>query len=311
MNITALLISAALAFFTGAQDAAPKLAELAKSDAFAVKAVQDAEPQSELQSEPRSEPQSGPDAGPRDDAVVDTAVASGADPAADPAADPVVDSGAADPAQAQAPSGAEPLPAPAEVAEATVAAQSERGAERAAAWFDGVETLSARFVQTAPDGTVSEGALSLQRPGRARFDYDDPSPLLLVADGATVAIADFQLETIDRAPIASTPMRFLLTGADQLAEAVVEAGRSGDRLYVTVVDPAREVDGRLTLVFDDPSPEAAADTMMLAGWFAVDALGGLTEINLTDTARGVSFDPRLFILDDEDVVPDDRRSRRR
>jgi outer membrane lipoprotein-sorting protein len=205
----------------------------------------------------------------------------------------------------------DPLPEPEAVESATVEVQADSGARRAAAWFEELETLRTRFIQTAPDGTLSAGELSLQRPGRARFDYDDPSPILLVADGATVAIADFQLETIDRAPIRNTPMRFLLSGTDQLFESVAEAGRSGGRLYVTLVDPEAEVDGRLTLVFDDPDPSAPAGEMTLAGWFAVDAMGGLTEVNLTETERGVSFDPRLFILDDDDVIADDRRSRRR
>lgn len=279
MNTTALLLSAALAFFTGAPDAAPKLADFAKSDAFAVKAAQEPAPApAEDQPEPPALEQ-----------------------AVEPERQPVETLGET----------AEPLPEPDAVEAATAPAQSQTGADRAAAWFDGVETLRARFVQTAPDGTMSEGTLSLQRPGRARFDYDDPSPVLLVADGSTVAIADFDLETIDRAPIRSTPLRFLLSGTDQLAEAVTEAGRSQDKLYVTVVDPDGEVDGRLTLVFEDADPSAPAGEMTLSGWFAVDAMGGLTEVNLSEMERAVSFDPRLFILDDEDVIADDRRSRRR
>ncbi|MGJ3232793.1 MAG: LolA family protein [Oceanicaulis sp.] len=268
MNITALLLSTALACFTGVQDATPKLADLAKSDAFAAKTAEAQEPLSQE---------------------------------VEPDRQPVEDQGET----------AEPLPEPETVETATAPALSESGADRAAAWFDGIETLQARFVQTAPDGTMSEGVLSLQRPGRARFDYDDPSPVLLVADGSTVAIADFELETIDRAPIRSTPLRFLTGGAGQLADAVAEAGRAQDRLYVTLVDPDGEVDGRLTLVFEDLDPNAPASTMTLAGWFAVDAMGGLTEVNLTELETGLTFDPRLFILDDDDVVADDRRSRRR
>ena len=285
MNMTALLLSTALAFFTGAQDAAPKLASLAKSDAFAVTTAQEApEPETGDQSEP---------------------------PALEQAVEP--DRERVEPQAETGPEAeaAAPLPEPEAIDSASIEVQAESGARRAAAWFDGLQTLRARFLQTAPDGTMSAGELSLQRPGRARFDYDDPSPILLVADGATVAIADFQLETIDRAPIRNTPMRFLLSGTDQLFESVTEAGRSGGRLYVTLVDPAAEVDGCLTLVFDDPDPSAPAVDMVLAGWFAVDAMGGLTEVNLTEAERGVSFDPRLFILDDEDVIIDDRRTRRR
>lgn len=286
MDITALLLSAALAFFTGAPDATPKLAELVKSDAFAVKTAQEPEPAAEDQ--PGTPDPASPD------------MAQEVEPDRER-----VDPDARDTAET------EPLPAPQAVDAASVLAEPQGGAERAAAWFDTVETLRTRFVQTAPDGTMSAGELSLQRPGRARFDYDDPSPVLLVADGSTVAIADFDLETIDRAPIRNTPMRFLLSGTDQLTEAVTEAGRSNGRLYVTLVDPAGEVDGRLTLIFEDPEPAAPAADMTLAGWFAVDAMGGLTEVNLTEAERGVRFDPRLFILDDDDVVADDRRTRRR
>ncbi|MEQ8432924.1 MAG: outer membrane lipoprotein carrier protein LolA [Oceanicaulis sp.] len=282
--MTALLLSTALAFFTGAQDAAPKLAALAKSDAFAVTTAQEAGPAPEPETGDQSEPP-----------LMEQAV--------EPERETVEQQGETE--------ALDPLPEPEAVDSASAEVQADSGARRAAAWFDGLETMRTRFIQTAPDGTMSAGELSLQRPGRARFDYDDPSPILLVADGATVAIADFQLETIDRAPIRNTPMRFLLSGTDQLFESVTEAGRQGGRLYVTLVDPDAEVDGRLTLVFDDPDPSAPASEMALAGWFAVDAMGGLTEVNLTETERGVSFDPRLFILDDDDVIADDRRTRRR
>jgi outer membrane lipoprotein-sorting protein len=299
MNMTALLLSTALALFTGAQDAAPKLAALAKSDAFAVTTVQEA-------SDPAAEPEADPDTG-------DQAEPPAMEQAVEPDRERVELQAETQPATvAEAEAGAlDPLPEPEMIESASAEVQADSGARRAAAWFDGLETMRARFLQTAPDGTMSAGELSLQRPGRARFDYDDPSPILLVADGATVAIADFQLETIDRAPIRNTPLRFLLSGTDQLFDSVTEAGRSGGRLYVTLVDPDAEVDGRLTLVFDDPDPASPAVDMALAGWFAVDAMGGLTEVNLTEAERGVSFDPRLFILDDEDVIVDDRRTRRR
>lgn len=189
-----------------------------------------------------------------------------------------------------------------------------RQTARAQAWFDQLDTLRADFVQFAPDGARTTGVLSLDRPGRARFDYDDPSPILLVADGSTVAIADFELETLDRVPLGSTPLAPLLDADETLAEtgAVADAGRADGRLYLTLIDPDGETDGRLTLIFDDPDPDRPAAAMTLAGWYAVDALGGLTEVRLSDVETGVDFDPRRFILDEDDVfAPDRRRGRRR
>lgn len=223
-----------------------------------------------------------------------------------------------DPAQPD-PALSEPPAAPAlDDAPATMEAETanadlitpQAGAERAQAWLTGLDTLSARFEQLGADATQTAGTLHLARPGRARFDYDDPNPVLVVADGTTVAIADFDLETIDRAPIGATPLRFLLEDTLDLTEAVVDAGRYDGRLYVTLVDPAGETDGRLTLVFEDANPDAAAETMRFAGWYAIDALGGLTEVRLSEVQTGQRLNPRLFILDDEDVLGGDDRRRR-
>lgn len=188
----------------------------------------------------------------------------------------------------------------------------EAGASRAEAWLEGLDTLRARFEQIAADNSQTAGVLEIDRPGKARFDYDDPNPVLVVADGSTVAIADFDLETLDRAPIGATPLRFLLEEDLDLAGsgAVADAGRYDGRLYVTLVDPNEEVQGRLTLVFEDPEPEGGPETMSLAGWYTVDAMGGLTEVKLTDVETGVRISPRQFILDDEDVMGGDDRRRR-
>ncbi|MEL7453030.1 MAG: outer-membrane lipoprotein carrier protein LolA, partial [Pseudomonadota bacterium] len=68
----------------------------------------------------------------------------------------------------------------------------------AAAALSAVETAEGRFVQVAPDFSITEGQFYLRRPGRVRFEYDAPVPILVVADGATVAIEDKDLETQDR-----------------------------------------------------------------------------------------------------------------
>jgi outer membrane lipoprotein-sorting protein len=184
---------------------------------------------------------------------------------------------------------------------------------RAIDWLRDVTSLQAQFEQVAPDGNVSTGSLALERPGKIRFDYDDPSPILLVADGASVAIADFDLETIDRAPISATPLKFLLGDLETLSAdgVVAESGYSRDRLYVTLMDPDGQIDGQLTLVFSDETPLGPARDMDLLGWYALDAMGGTTELRLSEIETGLEFDPRLFILDDEDVRASETRRRRR
>ena len=91
---------------------------------------------------------------------------------------------------------------------------------------------------------------------------------------------------------------------------MTDIDRARGRLYVDLVDPTGESEGSVTLIFEDPDPEAPASEMKLNGWFAQDAMGGLTEVRLVNHERGVSFDPRLFVLDDN-PFEDTRRGRRR
>src|SRR5262245_26984965 len=57
-------------------------------------------------------------------------------------------------------------------------------------YLDGLRSLKARFLQVAPNGAIAQGEAWLERPGRMRFQYDPPSPLLLVAGHGLVVFHD-------------------------------------------------------------------------------------------------------------------------
>lgn len=181
-----------------------------------------------------------------------------------------------------------------------VAAQLS-GVERAAVLKEASKALAAvktargRFEQTSPDGALSTGQFAMQRPGKVRFDYDDPVPLLMVADGTTVALQDSDLETTDRVPLGSTPLSLLLSERmDFESQAnVLDVRRSNGRTNITVEDKNGEMEGTLTLVL------ASADNS-LVGWRTTDANGGATSVMLSDVETGAKLNPRLFILRDFD-----------
>src|SRR5690606_2560383 len=50
-------------------------------------------------------------------------------------------------------------------------------------YLNGIQTLQGRFVQMASNGAYAEGEIYLERPGHLRFDYDPPSPVLIIANG--------------------------------------------------------------------------------------------------------------------------------
>ena len=65
-----------------------------------------------------------------------------------------------------------------------------RDVSKAVAYLEGLTTGRWRFTQTDTRGGRLSGTLILQKPGRARFDYDPPSGLVVASDGHRVAVLD-------------------------------------------------------------------------------------------------------------------------
>lgn len=166
------------------------------------------------------------------------------------------------------------------------------GAEEALA---SVRTARGSFEQVGPDGSFSTGRFALQRPGKVRFDYDDPVPLLMVSDGTTVALQDSELETTDRVPLGSTPLALLLADRpDFRTQAdILDLRRADGQISITMSDRSGETEGTLTLILSEPDNR-------LRGWRTVDASGGVTSVLLSDLETGIRLNPRLFILRDFD-----------
>ncbi|MEM9668873.1 MAG: outer-membrane lipoprotein carrier protein LolA [Pseudomonadota bacterium] len=158
-----------------------------------------------------------------------------------------------------------------------------------------VTTAKGRFSQNAPDGSMSEGDFYLRRPGRVRFEYDDPVPILIVADGATVAIEDRDLETQDRVPLRTTPLSLLLDDEidfENDAE-ILNVRRANGYVAVAMSDRTGQTEGTLEMIFTD-------DPLELVGWQTIDETGGLTIVGLTDIETGMRINPRLFRIEDPD-----------
>jgi len=191
-----------------------------------------------------------------------------------------------------------PAPAvsgPAQVAAPLTAAERSKLLKEASKALSAVKTARGKFEQYSPDGSYSTGQFALSRPGKVRFDYDDPVPLVLVSDGTTVALQDSELETTDRVPLASTPLSLLLSDKldfEKEAE-VIDVRRAGDRTNITVRDKTGETEGTLTVVL-------AGAGNSLEGWRTVDANGGSTSVMLKDIETGARLNPRLFRLPDFD-----------
>ncbi|MEL8056282.1 MAG: outer-membrane lipoprotein carrier protein LolA [Pseudomonadota bacterium] len=163
------------------------------------------------------------------------------------------------------------------------------------------KTAKGKFMQSNADGSVVTGTFALNRPGRMRFDYDDPTPVLIVSNGTTVAMADTELETVDRVPIGATPLGLILsTELDVDTDVdVLAILQNGDRIGIRVQDAAGELEGTLTMVF-------SSEDYALQGWLAVDGNEQTTVVDLLDVETNVRVDPRQFRLDEMEDEDDER-----
>lgn len=116
-------------------------------------------------------------------------------------------------------------------------------------YFEGLESLEADFVQQVFDENArllekSSGRMYMQKPGRFRWDYDQPSDQLIVADGERLWLYDKELEQVtvramDQA-LSATPLA-LLSGAAPLEDAfVIRDVGTRDGLHWYALRPKQE-----------------------------------------------------------------------
>ena len=164
----------------------------------------------------------------------------------------------------------------------------EAVAERALQYIEGLGALSGDFIQTAPSGAVSTGKFYMRRPGQARFDYDAPTPLKIVATQGLVYVQNEELETTDSYPLKKTPLRFLLSKKIDLSDARLAGVDRDDRsVAITWASRDEENAGDLTL-------ELAAPDFSIERWAVRDPQNGVTVVDLQNVESGVKLANRLF-----------------
>jgi outer membrane lipoprotein-sorting protein len=189
---------------------------------------------------------------------------------------------AAPPAAAPAPAQPQPVQKPPEPATnpfaallgktgSTTALKPEQKAliDRASGYLSSVHVLSGKFIQVGPDGKRSRGEFFIQKPGKVRFEYDEPSTIDIVADGQSVIVRDRKLATQDVYPLSQTPLRFLLADrVDLLRDTNLVAVYAHDVFITVVVEEKNPIVGtsRLMIMF-------SATDMQLKQWTVTDPQG--------------------------------------
>jgi outer membrane lipoprotein-sorting protein len=172
---------------------------------------------------------------------------------------------------------------------APLTAQDQADLQRIAAYLNSIGTMTARFHQRTANGGTASGWLWMERPGRMRFQYDPPNPILLIADRFYVYYIDTQLAEVSEVGLKSTPAWFLLRVPISFSDLeVTRFDRVGDMVRITVIDPNEPDKGSLTMTFTN-------NPLSLLQWTVVDQQRHVTRVSLSQQQFGMALDPNLFV----------------
>ncbi|MEO0362946.1 MAG: outer membrane lipoprotein carrier protein LolA [Pseudomonadota bacterium] len=174
---------------------------------------------------------------------------------------------------------------------APAAAQDARELARISAYLNSIDTMTGEFVQIDPDGLLSQGYFFMSRPGRMRFEYEEPNPALVVSDGFWVGVVDKRYDSVERYPLSETPLNIILKERVDLGRegAVQSIRKLDDQMRVLAQDPDYPDRGSITMVFGE-------NPLELRQWIVTDPQGGDTTVALSEIKRGVRIEPKQFVI---------------
>ena len=164
-------------------------------------------------------------------------------------------------------------------------------------YLNGLASWSADFEQTIDDGhgnvlRSAAGRLYLQRPGKFRWDYSQPSEQLVLADGKQIWFYDKDLAQANvrdmDTSLASTPASLLSGSASVGAQFNVTAlPPSAGLQWFQLIPKHSDTDFQLVRIGFNKSGE-------LASMFLADKLNQITQLTFSNSKRNDKFAPDLF-----------------
>lgn len=164
--------------------------------------------------------------------------------------------------------------------------------ERIEKHLNELTTLVAPFVQEDSEGGTAEGIFYLSRPGRLRWDYAPPTPILIVAKGSLVAYYDKELDEVSHISLDDTLAGFLTRSKISFGDEGVKITgfdkRDGE-IRVTISQNSKEEQGALTMAFTE-------EKLDLVRIEVTDAIGKLTIVRFADAVYGSPLEKEMFVL---------------
>ena len=166
----------------------------------------------------------------------------------------------------------------------------DRAAKAVQSHYEGVRDVSARFEQTthgARLGTTpsapatSRGRVSLAKPGKMRWTYEEPEPSLVVSDGKTVWIFDPAFGEVQKLPasegfLTGAAAQFLLGAGDMRRDFKVSAVSCSATAAELELTPRQPATYEKLVLSVDPNSGNVGKTRI------VDLLGNVVEVQFKE-----------------------------
>jgi outer membrane lipoprotein-sorting protein len=163
-------------------------------------------------------------------------------------------------------------------------------AQKIADHFSSVKTMMGEFVQFSPRGDQTGGKFFIERPGKLRFNFEDPSPIRVIADGNNVVVGNMKLKTWDLYPLSKTPLTLLLADRIDLSNQMVrDVKEESDLTTIVLGNKTVFGDSTITMMFDPK-------TYDLRQWTITDLQGKDTSVMIYNVQNGVRFDDKVFSI---------------
>ncbi len=185
------------------------------------------------------------------------------------------------------------LAAPAQAADARL--------DQAVAALRAITTLRADFTQTDRNGQLVRGELTLKNPGQIRFQYEDAVNMLIVSNGKSLTLIDYDVQQVQRWPIKESPLGALLDPDRDMAKfGKVQPTTNPTVISVEVRDPDKPEYGVITLIFVKKA--SAPGGLELVSWVALDSQNKRTTLRLSNHQYGIPVPASTFRWKDPRVT---------
>ncbi len=184
--------------------------------------------------------------------------------------------------------------------------QAQASIQAVEAYLTELKTMVADFKQLAPDGTISTGKFQLKRPKKMRWQYNPPTPILMVTRGNYLTYYDYELNQVSDIPLDDTLLGILSRqNIDFESSDLVVSEHYDEKGFITVTLEEKDApeQGSLGMVFKK-------NPMQLTHLVVTDTTQLVTQITLENVKEDVALEDAVFKFKDPRIGGKNKKSNR-